>query len=108
MASNLYISEYASVGAKYGQTIGSVRQPTTTPTSEQVVAVGASSTQSLQFNAATAIVRLSNDTGGPCTVKFGINPTATVTSGCRLSAGQSEYFIVDSNASKVAVIAVTA
>jgi hypothetical protein len=105
MASILYISEYTTVGAKYGMTIGSVRQPAI---AEQTVSVTGVTAQSTQFNPATAIVRLSNDTGGPCTLKFGTNPTATTTSGIRMSAGQSEYFIVDNASSKVAAISVTA
>lgn len=74
------------------------------PGATQNVAVGATSTQSTAFGAATQHVRLVSNTD--CYIVFGGNPTAT-TSGVFLPAGVVEYFWVGGG-EMVAVIQSTA
>jgi len=72
---------------------------------EQTVAIAAGSAQSNAFSAATRIVRLHTD--AVCSIKFGINPTATATSS-RMAAGQTEYHgVLVGQSFKVAVISNT-
>ena len=60
-------------------------------------------TQSAVFNAQTGLVRVQCD--AICNVVFGTNPTATTTS-MRLTAGQTEYFVVAAGTSlRLAVVA---
>jgi hypothetical protein len=68
----------------------------------QVVAIGASTTQSAAFNALTRFVRIHTD--AICSIEFGANPIATATTR-RLAANSTEYFAVPLGASyKVACI----
>lgn len=106
----LYIAEFQNTAEKSGLTMGPVRVSdlSLTPVRQQTVAtaVGAS-TRSTQFNVATNVVRVSNDTAAPCTINFGGSTvTATSTSGIRLSAGQSEYFVVDNASNFVATFGI--
>jgi len=91
----LYISEY-SIDSQPTPTVG--QEPAM---ASQTVAIGAGSVQSAAFNSGTRLVRLHTDLA--CSVSFGLNPTATVTT-ARLAIGQTEYFKVIPG-HKVAVIA---
>ena len=96
----LYVTEFQGQGMD--QNARSIPITAQTPTAEQTVAIGGSSTQSSAFNNATNIVRLHTD--AICSVEFGTNPTAT-TSKARMAANQTEYFFIPVNqAYKVAVI----
>ncbi len=97
----LYVTEYATLGVP--QVGGMVSQtPQEPPLVEQTVSIGASSTQSNAFNAATTLVRLHTD--AICSVEFGTNPTAT-SGKARMPANQTEFKTVPKGQSfKVAVI----
>jgi hypothetical protein len=93
----LYIAEYASAMD------GMPQEPAL---AEQTVAIAAGSAQSSAFQADTAFVRIHTD--AICSVKFGINPTATATC-ARMAAGESRTVAVQRNLAaasrqKVAVI----
>jgi hypothetical protein len=96
----LFVTEFARQArdaSGYGMVVG--EEP---PAAQQTVAIGATSTQSAAFNAATRFVRLHAD--AVCSVEFGASPTATATSR-RLAANQTEYFGIPPNGTyKVAVI----
>ena len=95
----LYVTEYATLalGAR-GESMQIGQEPAI---AEQTVAIGVGSAQSSAFAAQTTFVRLHSD--AICSVAFGTNPTATA-SNKRMAAGQTEFFGVNSRASKVAVI----
>lgn len=92
----LYITEYDKLA---DDTRGPVPVGGTVVAS-QTVTIGAGSTQSNAFNAATRFVRLHTD--AICSVEFGANPTATAAK-ARMAADQTEYFGV-TGGQKVAVI----
>ena len=91
----LYISEYVEAPVIGGRSAPVVLEPAI---AEQVVRITAESTQSAQFHASTRLVRLHSD--GPCSIRFGVDPVATNSSG-RLHG--TEYRGV-SGGLKVAVI----
>lgn len=96
---NLRITEFPGLGGGSNETAQMAGTPAT---AEQVVAIGAGSTQSAPFNAATRIVRLHAE--AICAVAVGgSNPTASGTNSARLIAGQTEYFAVKPG-DKIAVI----
>jgi hypothetical protein len=84
MVSLLYVTEYAEP-SQFAPTLGPE------PGSNQVVNYAGGTTQSTAFKTNTTLVRLHTDS--VCSVRFGLNPTAT-TSDARLAAGQTEYFKV--------------
>lgn len=94
----VYLSEYP-VGTGIG-TFGNVVAVHEPSQAEQTVAITAGSVQSAAFNPNTFFVRVHTD--AICSIKFGANPTAAATTK-RLSANQTEYFIV-SPGHKLAVI----
>ena len=94
----LYITEFNAIGGGGNFPVAGAYQP---PVAEQVVAEGGSSAQSAAFNANTLFVRLHTD--AICSIEFGANPTATLTT-ARMAANQTEYFNVVPG-HKVAVIA---
>jgi len=67
---------------------------------EQVVAIGGTSTQSNAFNALTRLIRVHTD--AICSIAISSNPTATANTS-RMAAGQTEYFEVNAG-DKIAVI----
>jgi hypothetical protein len=96
----LYISEYNSLFAVPGQ-VGQMAMGA--PVVQQTVAIGAGSVQSAALGGTSNFIRVHTDV--ICSIAFGTNPTATVTS-MRLAANQTEYFGVGPG-TKVAVIANT-
>ena len=95
----LYIAEYSDL-AKAAPYL--VQVPMEAPLTEQTVAIGGSSVQSAAFNTSTRLVRI--HTNAICSIKFGTNPTASVTT-ARMAAGQTEYHGVPIGGTfKVAVI----
>lgn len=96
----LDISEYAELACDVnGHMIEAGLEPALTV---QQVTVDVSSAQSAQFNAKTRVVRVHTDV--PCRILFGADPTVTENNGKRLAAGQTEYFGVNGQPMKVAVI----
>lgn len=98
----LYITEFSALGASSrnpgtAMVAQVARQPAA---AEQVLAIGASSDQSEEFDPNTVLVRVHAD--APCSIVFGADPTATADN-ARLAAGQTEYFGVSAGL-KVAVI----
>ncbi len=93
----LYVTEFRNFAGVETRFTNVAPMP---PLVEQTVAIGGSSTQSSAFSASTNIVRLHTDS--ICSVEFGSNPTATVTT-ARLAANTTEYFAVLPG-QKVAVI----
>lgn len=100
----LYIAEFSSIAAVGTADPQIVAMP---PVAEQTVAIGATTANSSQFNAATRIIRLTPDS--VCSIKVGPStptpPSAAVTN-MRLAANAVEYFSV-SPGYEVAVIANT-
>lgn len=97
-AATLYIDEYAQNPYVTYQAV------LTPPVASQTVAIGGSSAQSAAFNSLTRIIRIHTD--AICSVLIGgTNPTAT-TSNARMTAGQTEYFVVQPG-QKLAVISNT-
>lgn len=96
----LYITEFVDCPRDgQGRALGQfANQP---PIAEQTVAIAVGSNQSAQFNSATKFVRVHADV--ICSIEFGTNPAATATK-ARMAAGQTEYFGVNANATKIAVI----
>jgi hypothetical protein len=73
------------------------------PLAEQTIAITSSSTQSSAFQPNTVFVRITCDAS--VSIKFGTNPTATVTTAL-LPSGLIEYYLVPAGQSyKLAVIA---
>jgi hypothetical protein len=70
---------------------------------EQTVAIGAGSAQSQPFGGGTKMIRVNVDAA--CSIAIGPDPTA-VTTAKRLSANQTEFFIVQPG-HRLAVIANT-
>lgn len=98
--SNLYISELnrRAHSDDASGTLSAAQLPVIT---NQVLTVGASSTQSAALSAETRFVRLHASVA--CHIAVGENPTAT-TSSLRLAADATEYFGV-APGTKIAVIA---
>jgi len=97
----LYITEFSSSGTNERGGLSPIAM--TPSVADQAIAIGASTAQSALLNAATGCVRLTADVN--CSVKFGTNPTATLTT-MRLAAGGVEYFGVPKDGTlKIAVIA---
>lgn len=96
----LFISEYMRMPADVRGLVQTGEEPSL---ATQTVAIGASSAQSVAFNAATKFVRINTD--AVCSLKFGTNPTATVND-LRLATNATEFFGVTPG-HKVAVIANT-
>lgn len=96
---NIYITEFSENGRNARGGIDQVCQMP--PVTEQVVAIGGASAQSVAFANATTKVRV--QAGGVCHVAVGSNPTAT-TSNMRMAIDQTEYFGVNPG-DKIAVIA---
>lgn len=95
----LYVTEFSDSGANRS---GKNPYPQQSPTAEQTVAIGGSSTASSAFNARTNFVRLHTD--AICSVSFGTAPTASATT-ARMAAGQTEYHAIPAGQTyKVAVI----
>lgn len=93
---NLYISEYAQPSASSAQD-----QITVEPSTDQVV-VFTTTTQSTTLLPNTQLVRVHSD--GICSIKVGVNPTAT-TSNKRLVAGQDLFFQIPlSSGFKIAAV----
>lgn len=96
----LYITEYVKLPHGFSGGVG--QMPEEPPIAEQVVPIGAVSTQSNPFNAATRAIRLHCD--AICSVLIGSNPTATTNSG-RMPANQTEYrSVVAGQGNRIAVI----
>lgn len=94
----LYVSEYADVG-RYGGLIPVGAEPSV---ADQTVTFTATPGQSAAFKNNTTMVRIHTD--GICSILFGANPTAATTNK-RLTAGQTEYFVVPTGQSyKVSAI----
>jgi len=95
-AATLYISEFQGAPplSVYYQ---AARMPALV---DQTVAIGSSSAQSAAFGSSTGMIRVNTDVA--CNIIIGSNPTAT-TSKMRMSAGQTEYFLVTPG-QKIAVI----
>jgi hypothetical protein len=100
-AATLYVTEFQTVNPSNPVVYQAARAPAL---ANQTVAIGGSSTQSSAFNTATGLVRIHVDAIA-CVAVGGTNPTAT-TSLMRMTAGQTEYFVV-SPGDKLAVIACT-
>lgn len=98
--STLYITEYASTLNQAGG-VPIALEPAL---NDQTVTISGSSTQSAALKQNTQIVRLETDT--ICSVLFGANPSAT-TSNRRMQAGDIEYFGVNTQGLKIAVISNT-
>ena len=96
----LYIAEFAFIPRQTGDGVQIAQMA---PIAEQTVAIGAGSTASSAFNAATRFIRLHTDS--ICSIAFGASPTATTTN-ARMAANTTEYFAVTA-AQKVAVISNT-
>lgn len=96
----LFITEYSRQGRDAsGFQMVVADEP---PAANQVVTIGASTTQSAAFNALTRFVRIHTD--AICSIEFGTNPVATTTTR-RLAANSTEYFAVPLGAAyKVACI----
>jgi hypothetical protein len=90
----LYITEFAPGG------LNVVQAAICPPLAQQTVPIGAGSAASAAFGTSTGLVRLQPD--ATCSIAFGFNPSATAAA-MRLSAGQTEYFVVQPG-SKVAAI----
>lgn len=84
----MYISEYTDSGyLQGGMTLGSE------PSFDQApVTFTSTAGQSAAFKNNTRMVRIAVD--GVASIVFGTNPTAVISTQKRLSAGQSEYFLV--------------
>lgn len=97
----LYITEFFGCGSNER---GGLNPIAMTPSAaDQAIAIAGASAQSALLNAATSMVRLTTDAN--CSVKFGTNPIAAVTT-MRLAAGSVEYFgVTPGSMLKVAVIA---
>jgi hypothetical protein len=95
---SLYVTEYLGLGRAALDTV--TQAPTEPALTEQLVAIGGSSTQSAAFSTRTRLVRVHCD--AICSVAFGPNPTA-VNTAKRLAANQTEYFAVNGG-DKLAVI----
>lgn len=95
--STLYITEYGSTLNRAGS-IPIALEPAL---NDQTVAISGSSAQSTALKNNTSIVRLETD--AICSVLFGANPTAT-TGNRRMQAGDIEYFGVNTQGLKIAVI----
>lgn len=95
-AATLYVEEFAApqLVLYQGATAPSI--------AHQTVAESGSSTQSAAFQSQTILIRVHTD--AICSIEISLNPTATVTT-MRLSANQTEYFVVPKGAAfKIAVI----
>lgn len=86
--SKLYIAEFTSTGGISYVSGNPMQLPKAPPAAGQVVTF-TTTVQSAAFNAATTFVRLISDTD--CHLEFGANPTATVSSVIKLTAGVPEY-----------------
>lgn len=99
----LYVTEFENQGIDANSRVMPI--PSEPPVANQTVAIGATSTASAAFNAATAFVRIHAD--AICSIAFGTSPTATTTTR-RMAANTTEYFKVPlGKAYKIAVIANT-
>jgi hypothetical protein len=99
----LYLTEFYHNDRSMGISAAPVAQQP--PIAEQVIAIGGGSVQSVAFDARTNLVCVSVDAA--CSIKFGSNPTATVTN-ARLPADAVIYYSVPIGQSfKIAVIANT-
>jgi len=97
-AATLYIEEFSQPRVVYYQAAS------TPGVAKQTVAISGSSTQSAAFSGYTVLIRVHADS--ICSVEIGgASPTATTTS-MRMTAGQTEYFIVNPG-DKLAVISNT-
>lgn len=85
----LYITEFEQVSA--GTNGLQVQAALQLPVAEQTVTVSGTTAQSNALDDRTRLVRLQCD--GICSILFGTNPTAT-TAKMRMTAGQTEYFMV--------------
>jgi hypothetical protein len=102
MAGILYISEFPSNMTPPGNA-----QIGCEPSTDQTVAMSATSAQSTTLQNNTQLVRVHSDTTSANAIKFGVNPTAVVTNK-RLAANATEYFTVPlSSGWKIAGINVT-
>lgn len=102
LAATLYISEFASPSGSTGSTTapGVFPQPAVT---DQIVAIGGSSTQSAAFNAGTHAIQVECDSD--CSVSIGANPTATTTNFLMGDGIPYQFVVVPGQ--KIAVIANT-
>jgi len=99
----LFITEFSTSGGNERGGLNPIAM--TPPLVDQVVAIGAASTQSALLNVRCSFVRLTTD--ATCSVQFGANPTAAATT-MRLAAGSVEYFGVPPGGTlRIAVIANT-
>lgn len=93
----LFIAEFAGIAP------GRLPVGVTPPIVNQTpVSIGGTSTQSAAFDNATVLVRLHNDSTGPCSIAWGTNPTATANN-MRMAANSTEYIQVKGG-QKLAVI----
>jgi hypothetical protein len=99
----LYITEFGTLQADpFGPAMPAAVAPSL---ADQTVVITGASAQSAAFTPGTRLVRLMADS--VCSVKFGANPAASVTT-MRLASNVPEYFQVPAGQSfKVAVIANT-
>lgn len=104
--STLYITEFPRTGDRGAPQ--NVAAEVGDSIIEQTVGISGVSAQSNAFNLATVTIRVHSDV--ICSVKFGLNPTAT-TASMRFAAGQTEYFTLTPSNSinqiKLAVISNT-
>lgn len=95
----LYVSEYTAQQVDQGKAVPIAFCPAI---AEYTLAIGGGSVASPPFQTNTNIVRLHSD--AVCSIKFGLNPTATATN-ARMAQNQTEYFGVEPAKSfQVAVI----
>src|SRR5258708_28691132 len=83
----MYVSEYADVGRSIG-----IVPVGAEPSTDQIVTYTATAGSSTAFSPTTQMVRVHVD--GIASVKFGTAPTAVANTNKRMTAGQTEYFMV--------------
>lgn len=99
MASNIYINEYANLGAT-ANFDDLVAAPYCVPIATQQVAISGSSVASAAFNARTFFVMI--NASAACSLAWGTAPTAVATAE-RMSAGETRFYTINPG-QKVAVI----
>ena len=83
----MYVSEYADVGRSIG-----IVPVGAEPSLDQVVTYTATAGSSTAFQSSTQMIRVHCD--GIASIKLGTAPTAVANTNKRMTAGQTEYFMV--------------
>lgn len=96
----MYVSEFSDVG-HIGGTVPSGSEPST----DQVVTYTGTAGVSTAFKPSTKLVRIHVD--GIASILFGTAPTAVANTNKRLTAGQTEYFVIPPLTTPLKVSAVT-